>query len=52
MPNDLTSIGHDQAWKAKAMRKVMYGELEITDRLIHGFRLNYNELVEHGFHLQ
>lgn len=41
-----------QAWKAKAMQKVMYGELELTDRLIHGFRLNYNELVEHGFHLQ
>ena len=41
-----------QAWKAKAMKKVMYGELELTDRLIHGFRLNYNELVEHGFHLQ
>lgn len=41
-----------QPWKVKVMRKVMYGEQEMNDRLIHGFRLNYNELVEHGFHIQ
>lgn len=39
-------------WKMRVMKKVMFGEQELTDRLIHGFRLNYNELVEHGFHLQ
>ena len=41
-----------QGWKRNAMKKVMYGELELTDRLINGFRLNYNELVEHGFRVQ
>ena len=35
-----------QAWKAKVMKRVINGEIELTDRLIHGFRLNYNELVE------
>ena len=35
-----------QAWKAKVMKRVINGEIELTDSLIHGFRLNYNELVE------
>jgi len=38
-------------WKVRIMKRAMFGEIELTDRLIHGFRLNYNELVEHGFHL-
>ena len=41
-----------QGWKTRVMKKVMYGEQELTDRLKHGFRLNYNELKEHGFCVQ
>ena len=39
-------------WKMRVMKKVMFGEQELTERLIHGFRLNYNELFEHGFRVQ
>ena len=35
-----------QAWTAKVTKRVINGEIELTDHLIHGFRLNYNELVE------
>lgn len=41
-----------QGWKLKVMREVMYGEKELTDRLKNGFKLNYNELVKHGFIIQ
>lgn len=40
------------AWKNKAMKRVMYGELPLDEKLIHGFRLNYEELVKHGFRIQ
>ena len=38
--------------KNKAMKRVMYGELPLDEKLIHGFRLNYEELVKHGFRIQ
>ena len=41
-----------QNWKVKVMKKVMYGEQDLTDRLKYGFRLNYKELMEHGFRIQ
>lgn len=40
------------SWKNKAMTRVMYGELPLDAKLIHGFRLNYEELVKHGFRIQ